>query len=246
MNSDGIPDLLERADDGRLYFLSGRQNADSTAQGRYLGPGWNTMTQVVRHGDYNGDGHEDVYARDSAGVLWLYPGRGDGTLRTRIRVGGGWNSMREITAAGDLTGDGHRDLLARDTTGTLWRYPGTGRGGFSTRARVGGGWNSMSHLASPGDLTGDGKADLLAVDTAGTMWLYPGTGKGAFGNRTKPTTRLSHQPVIATGDLNGDAVPDVLQPSGDTLDICSGTGHSTLTNCGGESDWDTAAHVRVF
>jgi hypothetical protein len=57
---------------------------------------------------------------------------------------------------------------------------------------------------------------------------------------------VSHSPVIATGDLNGDGFPDVLRPSGETLDVCSGTGHGTLDNCGAASDWDTATHVRVF
>ncbi|MFH9551770.1 hypothetical protein ACIBAH_31225 [Streptomyces sp. NPDC051445] len=55
---------------------------------------------------HNGDRREDLYARDKAGVLWIYPGRGNGTFGTRVRVGSGWNAMREISSAGDVTAAG--------------------------------------------------------------------------------------------------------------------------------------------
>ncbi|WHM36905.1 FG-GAP-like repeat-containing protein [Streptomyces sp. BPTC-684] len=249
MDNDNHPDLLERADDGRLWFLSGVGDANWATKGKLVGGGWNSMTQLVRHGDYNSDGKEDVYARDRSGVLWSYPGRGDGAFKDRVKVGGGWNSMREISAAGDLTGDGRRDLLARDTAGTLWLYPGNGRGTFGDRKLVGGGWNAMNQLAAPGDLNGDGRADLLARDGSRTLWLYPGNGQGNFGARTKlPYAWSADAPVLATGDVNGDGISDIMRPMPIVwqLHIYHGTGRGGVGGPSADMYWDTAPNVRVF
>ncbi|EYT80157.1 hypothetical protein CF54_27090 [Streptomyces sp. Tu 6176] len=248
LDNDGRADLLERADDGRLWFLPGTVNADGSTRGRLVGGGWNSMTQLVRHGDHNGDGKEDLYARDKSGTLWFYPGRGDGAFGTRVRVGGGWNSMREISAAGDLTGDGRRDLLARDTAGKLWLYPGNGKGIFGARRLSGtGGWNSMKQLAAPGDMTGDGKADLLARDGARTLWLYPGNGKGAFGTRKKlPYSWPADEPVIATGDVDGDGRSDLMRPIGYQVFVFHGNGKGSIGGPMADMGWDTASNVRVL
>ncbi|MFD9795185.1 FG-GAP-like repeat-containing protein [Streptomyces sp. NPDC059070] len=248
LNNDRTPDLLERADDGRLWFLSGLEDSKGLTKARFVGGGWNAMTQLTRHGDYNGDGREDLYARDRSGVLWFYPGRGDGAFGDRVKVGGGWNSMREIGAAGDLTGDGRRDLVARDTSGTLWTYPGNGRGTFGTRLKVGGGWNAMNQLASPGDLTGDGKADLVARDGSRTLWLYPGNGRGTFDGRRKlPYAWPADSPVLATGDVDGDGQSDLMRPIDYQLFAYHGDGKGGLKG-GPWADmlWDTARNVRVF
>ncbi|WP_405806907.1 FG-GAP-like repeat-containing protein [Streptomyces sp. NBC_00210] len=247
LNNDGGADVLERADDGRLWFLSGVGDANWVTKGKLVGGGWNAMTQLVRHGDYNANGREDLFARDKSGVLWFYPGRGDGTFGTRVKVGAGWNTMREISAAGDLTGDGRRDLLARDTAGALWTYPGNGKGAFGVRKKVGGGWNVMNRLASPGDLTGDGKADLLARDGARALWLYPGNGQGAFGTRKKlPYAWPADEPVMATGDVNGDGLSDVMRPISGQLFIYHGNGAGGISGPNADMGWDTAPNVRVF
>ncbi|MFE5794049.1 FG-GAP-like repeat-containing protein [Streptomyces sp. NPDC056503] len=247
MDNDGIADLLERADDGRLWLLDGKHDADWRTKGRLIGGGWNSMTALVRHGDHTGDGAEDVYARDRSGVLWLYPGTGRGGLKPRVRVGGGWNSMREIEAAGDLTGDGRRDLLARDTAGVLWTYPGTGRGGFTARKKVGGGWNAMNALAAPGDLNSDGRSDLVARDGSRNLWLYPGTGRGTFGTRVRmPYAWPSYDPVIATGDVTGDGLPDLMRPIQGQLYVYPGTGRGGVTGPEADMGYDTAEGVVVF
>ncbi|MFE6824770.1 FG-GAP-like repeat-containing protein [Streptomyces sp. NPDC057690] len=247
LNNDGRPDLLERAADGRLWFLSGIGNADGSTKGKLVGSGWNSMTQLVRHGDYNGDAKEDLYARDKTGVLWFYPGRGDGTFGTRKKVGGGWNTMREISAAGDLSGDGRRDLLARDTAGKLWLYPGKGNGVFGARKIAGSGWNALNRMVSPGDMTGDGKSDLVARDGSRALWLYAGNGKGGFTPRKKlPYAWPSDEPVIATGDVNGDGLSDLLRPIDFQVFVYYGNGRGSVGGPNADMLWDNATNVRVF
>jgi len=206
LNRDGTPDLLNRTYSGKLWFLNG----DGTAH--LIGPGWNAMTALTRHGDLTGDGAEDLLARDTTGQLWMYPGNGKGAFGTRRSVGPGWNTMSAVQATGDLNGDGKGDLVARDKTGTLWMYPGTGKGTFGTRHRVGPGWNAMIALAAPGDLNGDHHNDLIASDTTGRLWLYPGTGKGAFGTRTMIGTAgwRPYITLIGAGDENYDGHPDLI------------------------------------
>ncbi|MER7760845.1 FG-GAP-like repeat-containing protein [Streptomyces sp. NPDC097619] len=248
LDGDRRPDLLERAADGRLWFLDGGTDARGTARGSLVGGGWNTMTQLVRHGDYGTDGREDLFARDTAGVLWFYPGDGKGAFGTRSRVGAGWNTMREIAAAGDLTGDGRADLLARDTVGVLWTYPGDGKGAFGTRVRVGAGWNTVNRLVTPGDFDGDGRADLLARDGARALWLYPGNGEGGFAARKKLSgTWPADAPVIATGDVTGDGRSDLMTPEAwSRLTVLPGTGRGGLGPARTEMDWDDSDAVRVF
>ncbi|TQJ54740.1 FG-GAP-like repeat-containing protein [Streptomyces sp. NBC_00080] len=247
LNNDGRPDLLERAADGRLWFLSGIGNADGSTKGKLVGSGWNAMTQLVRHGDHNGDAKEDLYARDKTGVLWFYPGRGDGTFGTRKKVGGGWNTMREISAAGDLSGDGRRDLLARDSAGKLWLYPGKGNGVFGARKIAGSGWNALNQMVSPGDMTGDGKSDLVARDGSRALWLYAGNGKGGFVPRKKlPYAWPSDEPVIATGDVNGDGLSDLLRPIDFQVFVYYGNGRGSVGGPNADMLWDNATNVRVF
>ncbi|WP_406002674.1 FG-GAP-like repeat-containing protein [Streptomyces sp. NBC_00829] len=247
LDNNGSADVLERANDGRLWFLSGVGDANGTTKGKLVGGGWNAMSQLVRHGDYNADGREDLFARDTSGVLWFYPGRGNGTFGTRVRIGTGWNAMREINAAGDLTGDGRRDLLARDSSGTLWTYPGNGKGAFGARKKVGAGWGVMNRLTSPGDLTGDGRADLLARDGARALWLYPGNGSGAFGVRKKlPYAWPADEPVMSVGDVNGDGLSDIMRPIDYQLFVYQGDGRSGISGPNADMLWDTAPNVRAF
>ncbi|MFI5967349.1 FG-GAP-like repeat-containing protein [Streptomyces asoensis] len=224
VNGDGYADFLSRNKYGQLWTSHAHSSQGTT---RLVGSGWNAMTQLVRHGDYDGDAKEDLFARDTSGVLWFYPGRGDGTTGTRVRVGGGWNTMRDLAAAGDLTGDGRADLLAADRTGTLWTYPGDGKGSFGTRKKVGGGWKAMNELVGAGDMNSDRRADLVARDTAGKLWFYPGNGTGGFGARTLIGAGWNRFTELAgLGDTTGDGRPDLIahDPRETSLRVYPGTG----------------------
>jgi hypothetical protein len=211
MNGDRKADVIVRDKAGRLWFTPG----DGT--GRLIGSGgWNAMNALVRHGDFSGDGREDVIAREaSTGKLWLYPGTGTGSVGSRKLIGtGGWNAMSRITAVGDLSGDGRSDLMAVEkATGKLYLYPGTSAGTLGSRKLLGtGGWNAMNALAGVGDMNGDGRPDLYAREAStGKLWLYPGR-TGALGARVLVGTGGWNvmDTLLGLGDVNGDDRADLV------------------------------------
>lgn len=178
-------DILARSSTGVLYAypLSSASDRFFDAR-RQIGTGWNTMKQFIAAGDLNSDRRADIVTVDSAGVLWLYPGKGSFQLGPRSKLGSGWSSYA-IFSTGDFNGDTRADLIARDSGGRLWLYPGNGRGGLSTRTQIGSGWSIFNAIIGPGDWNYDGNADLLARDRAtGNLYLYPGKGNGGFAART--------------------------------------------------------------
>ncbi|WP_344932011.1 FG-GAP repeat domain-containing protein, partial [Actinoplanes nipponensis] len=63
----------------RPVLHTGNGSFVDTAARRSLGTGWTAMNAIVRIGDLDGDGHEDLVARQSSnGDLWFYPGTGAG------------------------------------------------------------------------------------------------------------------------------------------------------------------------
>ncbi|CAM5316190.1 hypothetical protein STENM327S_03769 [Streptomyces tendae] len=106
------------------------------------------MNDIRVPGDLSGDALADLVAKDKDGVLWLYPGKGDGTFGSRVRIGGGW-AKYTITGKGDYDRDGRPDLLARDGSGVLWLYPGTGKARAGVR-QPGQGRRRLERLQRPG------------------------------------------------------------------------------------------------
>jgi hypothetical protein len=181
LTGDGNADLLVRTTGGTLYVYKGDGYQGVNYEKIKIGTGWNAMGTVIAGQDYNGDDRVDVLAVEKAtGVLWLYPGKGNGLLGTRLKVGTGWNAMKELTAAGDLDHDGHADMIAvRNADGCLYFYGGTGAGTFKPLVKIGCGWNAMDALTGIGDFNGDGHIDWLARRKSdGVLFFYPGNGAG--------------------------------------------------------------------
>jgi hypothetical protein len=150
---------------------------------------WKTRTRIAAPGDVTGDAIPDLLSVDSGGVLWIYPGKGNGTFSARIEVGTGWNQYNSFSAHADFTGDGKPDLIVRKSSNSyMYLYKGTGKAGsgaFSSRIHVRT-WSGYNAFDAVGDITGDGKADFVTRTPGGTLYLYPGTGKATsdiFGTR---------------------------------------------------------------
>lgn len=164
--------------------------------------------------DFDADWTNDVMVRlRGSGELLVYPGNGRGGLRRAETVARDWRGLRNLESAGDLTSDGKTDLVAREAdTGYLWLFPGNGRGGLKPRKQIGTGWKAMNSVIGPGDFDGDQLNDLLARHRrTGELWLYPGDGRGGLQSPTRIGSGWERMSAIAaSGDLNGDAKPDIV------------------------------------
>jgi secreted trypsin-like serine protease len=180
LNRDGIQDLVVRdSGTGAVYWMHYVISSGSWSQTKIFDD-WKTRTRIVAPGDVTGDYLPDLLSVDSSGVLWVYPGKGNGTFSARYKSSTNWNQYNSVRGHGDLTGDGLPDLIARSKTGGyVYLLKGTGKTGtgtFAPRIKVRS-WASYNGFDAVGDVTGDGKADFLARNSSGTLLLYPGTGK---------------------------------------------------------------------
>ncbi|MGW2018394.1 FG-GAP repeat domain-containing protein [Streptomyces sp. NPDC001927] len=139
LTGDGKPDLLATDKAGVLWLYPGTGNVSAPLGPRKkVGGGWGIYNQIAAVGNIAGAPAGDLVARDAAGVLWLYLGKGDGTFASRARIGGGWNVYKQVVGVGDATRDGRPDLIAyvpgvddknprtTDPKGQLYVYESTG------------------------------------------------------------------------------------------------------------------------
>jgi hypothetical protein len=231
MTGDGKADLLAVAPDGNLYVYPGRgvvYSGTGTRPRGYFdsrikaGSGWNSFEHLVRHGDWNNDGKQDVLAVTAQGWLVFYAGTGKAAqpVANGIVMGYGWTGFDNLVGIGDGNGDGFDDLIARKN-GILIRYEGTGMNGGIFRKHqttAGSGWNG-SHLTSVGDWTGDGVSELVFRNTNNQLWLYTGRpGSGFPANSPSPLGSTSFgaslNQVVGMGNLTSDAgrtaLPDLV------------------------------------
>jgi DNA-directed RNA polymerase specialized sigma24 family protein len=216
-NGDDHPDILMRDGAGTLWLYPGDgQRRYSSHPPVRMGDGWGDVT-FAGIADWDGDGHQDILARDAAGDLWLYPGDGDGGYRRPpARIGNGWN---DFTFAGIADWDNNdcQDIMAKDSAGALWVYPGDCSGGFSQPpVQIGNGWNDFT-FAGLADWDGDlgrryGGQDILARDGAGTLWLYPGD--STLGYSRHPRVQIGNGwngfTFAGLADWNGDGHQDIV------------------------------------
>jgi hypothetical protein len=230
----GWPDVLARtASTGNLFLYPGNGTYVDNGGRTSISGGWKSMNALVRVGDLNRDGYDDVVARQASnGYLYFYPGKSNGKLGARKLLSKDFKKMREITAIGDLTGDGYPDLLAAQTGNhDLYLYPGKKGSKLGARKLIGkGGWNTMSELAGVADFNRDGHPDLVAKQTStGKLFLYLG-GKSKIGGKRQVATGFGgYRDVLGVGDFDRDGYTDVaaVQKSNGALVLFRGTG-STL------------------
>ena len=186
LDSSGVNGVLVRTGNGVLKYYPGIANWPSfnSSKPMTIGPGWNAYNQLIAVGDLNGDGHDDLVARDRSGVLWFFAGNSRG-FSAPVRISAGWNAYSWIVAVGDVNGDGAGDIVAMDSRGILWRYLGNGHGGFGARTEVGSGFGGYTAVVGVGDLGGDGRSDIVARDSSGVLWRYESTASGTFPTRVR-------------------------------------------------------------
>jgi hypothetical protein len=201
--------------------------------------------------DFNGDGIPDLatISTDSGGspyTVAVFLGNGDGTFRAgpTIQPPDPWSYPFMIS--GDFNGDGKPDLaiLSYDgsTTSFITILLNNGDGSFTAKPTVvaykqgNTGGDVILGTMAAADFNGDGKLDLAIVGdyvSSGGVTILLGNGDGTFaaaGSNLDPTADFA---LIATGDFNGDGIPDFVTPNyfefGGSPTIFLGKGDGTLT-----------------
>ena len=212
-NGDGHNDILTTNTMGDLIYYPG-DGAGWVTAGRIIGRGWNGLTTVTTAGDLNADGFPDLLAiRKSDGMLLMYAGTSDGSLKGGVVWGSGWGSFSTVVSGSDLDGDKYPDIYAR-LGGGMSTYSTDGSGRVVRYIRWGSSWGSLTQMSTGADWNGDGVADLLAVQPAtngGALILYAGTGQRDF--QTLPAafpTVPGADLVRLVGDVNGDGYTDAV------------------------------------
>lgn len=79
---------------------------------------------ITNAANLNGTGRPDLFARDPAGRLWLYPLSGNAVFGKRSLVTGNLTGLTLILGPGDVSGDRCADLVTRENSGRLRLYRG--------------------------------------------------------------------------------------------------------------------------
>src|ERR1700733_10424663 len=234
INNDGKIDILVgggNATAGIIAVLIG--NGDGTFQAptvsifKHSGSNGGTpfLVGLMGIGDVNGDGAADLVIGDAASAT-LYVLLGDNTGNFSIGTTmtyyftGGPNSYLF-----DLNGDGNLDIVVNDAVGAqTYVLLGNGNGTFQPAVVY------LSYAILFADMNGDGHPDLVASVYPGQIQVLLGNANGTFGSATTVTTIPDSAQLIASGDFNGDGIPDLafLTPVG--IGIVLGQGSLTYGN----------------
>jgi Bacterial Ig-like domain (group 3)/FG-GAP-like repeat/FG-GAP repeat len=177
-------------------------------------------------GDLNGDGKIDIVSAGSncnlsdllADKLTVYINTPDGRFNNGAGVTGTYYPVGirpEAVTIADVNGDGKNDVVTVTTQpGNVRVLLGNGDGtlqaasvGYATGGNVG-------TQAVVDDFNNDGKADVIVSDREFSFTYLQGYGDGSFRsalNYYSPTAGNGFHPNgvgIASGDFNGDGIPD--------------------------------------
>ena len=201
--------------DGILDIITGNRalGTYSVALGRgdggfdvtYTGSTGGTIESSII-ADFNGNGFPDVAigVSGASGGVRAFLGLGDGTLGVEKTLP--YGSLPKRMAATDIDGDGKQDLLVViGGSAQVLVYSNWAMGIFQTVQFIPCGSKSELTLA---DWNQDGFMDF-AVTGYQNVYAVLGGPNGNFGS-SLGTTLSTIQNPIASGDLNGDGLPDVV------------------------------------
>jgi FG-GAP-like repeat/Bacterial Ig-like domain (group 3)/Abnormal spindle-like microcephaly-assoc'd, ASPM-SPD-2-Hydin len=212
--------------------------------------GSNPVSEVTE--DFNGDGIPDLAVIWSNSIyggpfsVTILFGKGDGTFTTGPTVQPAGVQLYPTMIGGDFNGDGKGDLAVLSYNGSSISYItvllGKGDGTFATpitgqvysQPQTGG--DVIIGTLAAADFNGDGKLDLAVVGdyvSSGGVTILLGNGDGSFTAAGPNLDLTADFALIATGDFNGDGIPDFVTPNyfefGGSPTIFLGKGDGTFT-----------------
>ena len=229
VNGNGYPDFAATAPPRAKVFIYDPHDGQTirTLTGS-IAAGFGTS--IANAGDLNGDGINELAVGAPynglgwiAGKVYVYDGSSGSLLRTLRGEVAGDGAGTSVSGAGDVNGDGIADLAVgapwsiSDGSGTGKVLVYSGQTGQIIRifASKSGYSGFGAAVAGLGDLNGDGLDDVMlgAPMTGsahkGSISIYPG-GTNEFGLSDAASFNVNSPDFIASGDLNGDGVADVV------------------------------------
>jgi hypothetical protein len=225
-NHDGFADVVAATGAGTTYVYFGAPGGTSPTPSATLinsaGVAGST-TEVVRAGDVNGDGYDDVAVLSGTSTIYVYLG-----TATVNSVAPAWTlsttpqgpfHQATVSSAGDVNHDGFADLVI--TTGSgIGVFLGSASGLAATPATTltvppVGSSGPVRAVGGAGDLNGDGFDDI-ALAANGAVYVYFGGASGVSDSPSvelpspAPAAGLFGQFVAPAGDMDQDGYPDLL------------------------------------
>lgn len=181
-NADPYPGILAKDTAGALSYYP-NIGGTKLGSGRQVGQGFSgyQISQI----DFDGDGNQDIAARDASGTMLLFRsgGRSDFIDEPRPVIGSGWNVMTHVSSIEGLAGVGTAGFIARTGAGELLYYP-VDRGAWGAVSNTGTAWRDtalISGAALPSEPSQElNPADIISANPTFDLLRYRSTGSGAL------------------------------------------------------------------
>ena len=170
-------------------------------------------------GDLTGDAKPEIVALNcDSNTLTVYVNNGDGTFQAGISYNnnGDQDQYPYSAAIGDMNGDGKNDIVvANEETADVSVFLGDGTGALKVEplSYDVGGFAWEQPLVA--DFNGDGLMDVVESDDEYNLVYLQGYGDGSLWaapsyDLPNSFSGYAYTYSVATGDFNGDGIPDVV------------------------------------
>ncbi len=247
LDGDGAHDLVLTRSDSTWVLMR------DTVGGGFGAPGPPLTGGVsLGLGDLDGDGRADLVTEDAIGSIAYRPGDGSGGFAASLPFGASVIVPHGAVLVQDLDGDGSSEIAyaegsavaSDDFQNTLQRavlhvLHNDGAGHFSSDevdslyvSGYGSSYSLSGSALAAADVDGDGDRDIVLSMGSGSVTLgwfgaFLNDGAGHFGAAGRAQYGGSPGGDLASADLNGDGLADVIIAQSDGLDFDLGVFHAT-------------------